>query len=43
LQGGEKFVGHFQNGYACGDGYVYKKNGEVDHGVWKNNYLLEQP
>ena len=42
LQGGEKFVGKFVGGVACGDGAIYRKNGEVEQGEWKNNILLEE-
>jgi hypothetical protein len=42
LQGGEKFVGWFANGVADGEGSVYRKNGEVENGVWRNNVLVER-
>lgn len=42
LQGGEKFVGKFSGGVATGEGAIYRKNGEVEEGIWKNNILLER-
>lgn len=34
-------MGSFVAGQACGEGSIYKKNGEVDYGLWANNLLVE--
>ena len=42
LQGAEKFLGRFICGSACGEGTLYRKNGEIETGVWRGNQLVER-
>lgn len=35
-------MGWFRNGVADGEGSLYRKNGEVENGVWRNNVLVER-
>lgn len=42
LQGAEKFLGRFICGAACGEGTLYRKNGEIETGIWRGNQLVER-
>lgn len=41
LQGNEKFLGRFICGAACGEGTLYRKNGQVETGIWRSNHLFQ--
>jgi hypothetical protein len=37
---GDKYCGRFVEGKRCGQGTLYKANGEVMQGVWKDGEML---
>ena len=40
LSNEEKFVGKFESGVVQGEGCFYRKNGEMELGLWENNLLV---